>query len=112
MRKNAADTGELTEQVTLRSQTPTDDGAGGQTVAWADYATVFARIRPLSGNERQAAQRTAAAGMFLVVIRNRDDVKENHVVRWGARDLNVRFVRARGPRDLFLEIECELGAAI
>ena len=112
MRENPVHLGELTEQVSLRSQTPTDDGAGGATVVWADYATVFAHIRPLSGAEREAAQRTAATGMFLVVIRNRDDVKENHVVRWGTRDLNVRFVRARGPRDLFLEVECELGAAV
>lgn len=113
MRARPVHVGELTEQIELYSSTTAKDDVGGAATSWAKYADVWAHIRPLSGGERQAAQRTEAKGMFLVIMRNRDDLKDTHSIRWvtgGNRDLNIRFIRARGPRDLYVEIEAEMGA--
>lgn len=112
MRAHPVHIGELTEFVELRSRTLTADGTGGSTAVWAKYADVWAHIRPLTGVEREGAMRTESIGKYLVVLRNRSDVKEADVVRWGSRDMNVIFIRARGPRDLYVELETELGTRI
>lgn len=113
MRESPVALGELTELVSLGRKTRTSDGAGGATTVDTIYAAdVFAHVRPMSGRESQAGERTEATGMFLVVLRNRDDVKPGDFVRWNGSDLNVRFPRSRGPREHMLELECEMGAGI
>lgn len=110
--RQLASIGQLDQKIGLRSQSLTSDGAGGATVVWTEYASVWAQVEPMSGREREAAQRTEAAAMYVVTIRHRTDVKEGHVVRWGTRDLNVRFVRQASGRALYLALECEIGAAV
>lgn len=110
MRAHPVGLGEMTEELGFYSRTLTADGSGGATAAWTLYATVWAHVRPLTGGERLAAMRTEAKGMFLIVMRNRDDVKEADSISWGELELNIRFIRARGPRDLYMELEAELGA--
>ena len=112
MRKHPVHLGELTEPIELHSLTSTGDGMGGATAAWAKYADVWAHIRPLAGGESQGAARTEGTSKYLVVIRNRDDVRDTHKIVWNGRELNIRFPRARGTRDLYLEIEAEVGVRI
>lgn len=102
-------TGELTERVELQALTRTEDGYGGYTEAWAAYATVWARVRPLRGGERARAQAVEASANYLVVIRYRDDVEPTHQIVWRGKTLNVRFVSDEGPRAMYLPIECEEG---
>ena len=104
--------GELTELIELHSIASTSDGMGGSTQAPTKYADVWAHIRPLSGNERLGAMRVEGTAKHLVVIRNRDDVRDTHKIVWGSRELNIRFIRARGARDLYLEIEAEMGVSV
>lgn len=113
MRKSPVGLGELTELVALGRMTKTGDGVGGATEAENLYAPeVWAHVRPMRGQEGQAAERTEATALYLVVLRNRDDVQPGDFVRWNDVDLNVRFTRSRGPRDHMLELECEMGAGI
>ena len=109
MRKHPVHPGELTERITLHRRTLTDDGAGGATEVLTQYAAVWAHVRPLSGDERQAAGRTGASRSYLIVLRRLGDVREKDIARWGGRDLNIRFIRGRGARELYLELEAEAG---
>jgi SPP1 family predicted phage head-tail adaptor len=102
-------TGMLDQRVSLQRRTIVDDGSGGGVETWAQYAEVWAHVRPMSGREREIAQRMEAAANYLVVVRMRSDVLANDKIVWSARELNVRFVKDKGPRDGFLEIEAELG---
>lgn len=104
--------GELDQRVRLVSKAETPDGIGGVTTSETIYATVWAHVRPLRGQERKDSDRVEASGDFLVAIRNRSDINEGHVVRWAGRDLNVRFLRNRGTRELYLELECAVGVAV
>jgi SPP1 family predicted phage head-tail adaptor len=103
--------GDLRERVSLVRKTLTDDGSGGATASESTYATVWAEVRPMSGREREQAMRQEATSNYLVRIRHRTDVVEGDIVRWGSRDLNVRFVRNAGAKPQYLDIEAELGAA-
>lgn len=103
--------GELNQRVTLESKARTRDGVGGASVAWSSYATVSALVRPLSGREREHAGRREATADYLVVIRNRTDLVEAHRIGWAGRKLNIVFIRSRGSRTQFLEVEVVLGGS-
>lgn len=102
--------GELDQRIQLQSVTKVRDGGGGFTETWATYATVWAKIRTMTGREREAAQRIEAHANYLLVIRYRSDVKTTHRIQWRGRVFNIRFPKTAGPRTSWLEMECELGA--
>ncbi len=108
----AYQTGELTERVTFRREVRTDDGMGGSRSGWQDIATRWALVRPMTGRERLAADKVEASANYLIVVRAPCDVREKDIVVWGESALNVRFVKRRGTRALFLEIEAEMGVAV
>lgn len=103
--------GKLDEQISLQRVTLTNDGQGGQTGSWAEYAAVWAQVRPMKGGERQASERQEAVSDYVVTVRYRSDIRHADKIVWRSRDLNIRFIRDGGPRAQYLEIEAELGAA-
>lgn len=103
--------GELDQRVTLESSTMTQDGAGGAETTWSTYATVWAKVTPLTGRESERSDRREATSAYLIVLRNRDDVVEGHRLGWRGRKLNVTVVRSQGPRLQFMEIEAQLGGS-
>jgi SPP1 family predicted phage head-tail adaptor len=101
--------GLLDQRIELQARTRTADGYGGANVAWSTYATVWAMVRPMTGRERENAQRAEGTSNYLVVIRARSDVDETHRILWRGRYMNIRFPKNAGPRPLFMELEAELG---
>ena len=103
--------GEIDQRVTLRRQTLTSDGPGGQTAAWSDVATFWCHVRPRSGRETVQADRVSGQTTYLFVCRYRSDVREADVLRWQGVDYNVRAILDRSGRKLYLEIDAERGVA-
>lgn len=101
--------GELTERVTLQTKSRAEDGMGGFVEAWVDTATVWALVRPMSGKERAWGEQQQASANYLVVIRYRSGLHEQQRIVWRGTSLNIRFIKDRGPRALYLEIEAEAG---
>lgn len=104
--------GELTERVTFRREVRVPDGMGGSELDWSELGEVWALVRPMSGRERQAAHQIEASADYLIVIRSPFDVQEADIAEWQGRQLNIRFVKRRGTRSLFLEMEAEMGVAV
>ena len=104
------DPGELDQRVTLRRKTEVANDYGTMVQTDSDYATVWARVRPMSGGERDRGQQTEARANYVVIIRNRSDVQEQDYVVWRGNEMNIRFIKDYGTRPLYLEIECERGA--
>lgn len=111
MRKEVYNARELDQRVTFRREVQTDDGMGGHSTTWEDVAEVWAKVRPMSGNEREHSDRQNAQANYLIVIRARDDVDESCIAIWKGTQFNIRFVKYR-PRSRFLELEAEKGVAI
>jgi head-tail adaptor len=60
--------GERTTLVTFESGTPTTDDYGGETLTWAAFATVMAKVLYGTGSERrQAAQEGAQQAATIMV---------------------------------------------
>lgn len=104
--------GELSQRVTFKRKAQTTDEYGTVSEALTDVATVWAHVRPMSGRERVQAQQVEANANYLVVVRNRDDLTEADVIVWRGQNLNIRFIKDRGPRAMYLEIEAERGVAV
>lgn len=101
--------GDLDERVTFKRLTSTPDGEGGSTESWASVATVYAKVKPITGDESQQTMRTEATRRYLVTIRYRSDFREEDRIEWRDRKMNIRVIRDMGPRATWLEIEADLG---
>ena len=109
---NSIGAGDMRQKIRIDMPSRTPDGLGGYSREWVKVATLFATVRPLTGNERNASDRIEAVGGFHVIIRHRRDIDETHTLVWGDRRHNIRWVKRRGPRDLYVEIETSLGVAL
>ena len=83
----------------------------GYADSWADTATVWARIEPLSGRERLAAQRIEDTVTHRVTIRYRSGVSARQRIAFGVRVFNIRAVLDVDERNEWLELLCEEGVA-
>jgi len=53
--------GKLKKRVVIQKNTPTQDAYGSEVESWATFATRWASVEPLKGQEFFAAQQTDAA---------------------------------------------------
>lgn len=104
-------TGELTERVTFRRETLTDDGMGGQIVTWTAVATVWAKARALSGGEAERYDQLNATAMVRFVVRYRDDLRHDDQIVWNGVEHNIRYIEPTSSRRLYLAIDAERGVA-
>lgn len=104
--------GELDQRIQIEREASSDDGMGGYTSTWSVlHGPIWARVRPMSGRERQFAAQVDAISDYVVIIRNRD-LDESDRIKWvsnGNRILNIRAIH-REPRAEFIKIDVELGA--
>ena len=104
--------GELRHRVTIQWPTKAADEAGGFSTTWADLATVWAAIEPLSGRERFHAQSQNMSVSHRVRMRFLAGVTAEHRVIFGGRFFNVRSVINQGERNRWLILDCEEGVPI
>ena len=81
--------GDLDKRITLQYQTKTPDGMGGFTVVWADAATVWAAIWPVSASETIQAAQTTMTITHRIRIRYRSALKASWRVSWAGRYFNL-----------------------
>jgi SPP1 family predicted phage head-tail adaptor len=89
------DAGRLRHRVTIQSVTETrDTSSGAISTSWADVATVWAAVEPLSGREFLAAQAGQSEVVARILIRYMAGVTAKMRVVHGARIYNIHAVLA------------------
>lgn len=104
--------GELDERVTFKRRDETKNAYGTLVPADTEIATVWAKVRPMSGRERDRGQQTEARSNYVVRVHNSPAIRtvtEGDLVLWRDVELNINFIADAGPRSLFVEMECERG---
>lgn len=81
--------GELRHRVEIQSATVTQDSVGQPVYSWATVATVWAAIRPMSGQELINAQAVHAQSTHRVVVRSYTGLDESYRFLFGTRVLNI-----------------------
>lgn len=99
--------GTLNRRATLRAQTLTPDGGGGFTVAWDIVAAVWARLEPVSGEDRVRADRLESRVRHRITVRRSNAFAAGQRVEIGARTFAVQALLDEGPQSPFLILLCE-----
>ena len=107
--------GGLRHRLVIQSENPSADAGGGQGAdPWADpvvVATVWGRVEPLTGGERQRALQIEDRVTHRVTIRYRAGITPRMRIAFGARRVNSRAVINPEERNRMLELLCEEGVA-
>lgn len=104
--------GELDQLITIEREQLTDDGTGGQDLEWVTVVTdLWAKVRPLSGNEQERYDQVNAMAMATFVIRYRDDLLPTDRIVWNGEPYNIRYIPPVSGREMYLAINAERGVA-
>jgi SPP1 family predicted phage head-tail adaptor len=103
--------GEMDQRVRIERKADVADGMGGFTSGWTTVATVWAKVEPVSGRERDMAAQTEAPRNYRITIRRRADLLDSDRLVWSRRTLNIRFIADAGGRQAYLLLDAEMGVA-
>lgn len=99
--------GAMNQRVTIRTATTTTSTATGEQVdTWADVATVWARVNPLAGRERYAAQAIQSELAYRVTLRYRSGVVPKMRLTWESKTLEIVSAANEGATDRFSVLDC------
>jgi SPP1 family predicted phage head-tail adaptor len=99
--------GELRQKLTIQTLTRTPDGYGGYTKAWNDFATTWAKIQPLRGDERYKAQQVMNTVSHKITLRYLDGIKPQMRAISGSRIFNILAVINVEEKNELIELLCE-----
>lgn len=99
--------GALDHRVKLQTASRVTDSAGGWTVTWADTATVWASVEPVSGREPFVAQQLQGHVTHKVLIRYRSGITHDMRVLFGTRKFDVQAVINDKERNETLMLYCQ-----
>lgn len=98
--------GRLRHSVTLQSKSVSRDAAGGESITWTTFATVWAEVQPLSGREYVAMRQAQADVAVRVRMRYVAGVNPAMRVVHGSAIYNVLEVIDVAGRQRELELMC------
>lgn len=106
--------GDMNERITIQRETLADDGQGGSTRTLGTVATVWAKVAPLSGRERDMANQTESPRNYRFTVRRTSEtagVLARDLIFWRGKIMNIRFIALNSPKEKFLQIDAEDGVA-
>jgi len=107
------DPGELDQKITIRRPVLVSDGMGGHDVTMQDLAVdVWAKVRPLRGDEVERHDRLKAVSMVRFVIRFGLAIQHGDVIYWQGDPHNIRYIPPASGREMYLPIDAERGVAV
>lgn len=101
------------DRVTLQTKARASDDMGGSVDSWSDTATFWAKMTPLSANQRLYAKRLEHNVTHKLTTRYRSDISVSidQRISWDNRIFQIQKIIDIDERKLFLEIECVEGQA-
>lgn len=81
--------GRLRERVTFQRRSTSTSAAGSASYTWADVATVWGRMEPVSASRAMIAERPEPRRRWLLTIRWRSDLTSLDRVVWQGRTFDI-----------------------
>ena len=97
--------GKLNKRITFQNFTMTENEAGFPIQAWADYTTVWASARNLSGREYFAAAAVQQEKTVEFEIRFRADIDATMRITFRGQSYDIKFPDNIDYSDKFLKIK-------
>lgn len=103
----------LNELVSFYTLSPqTQDAYGTLSSTRTLVAQAYAKVRPLSGNERNRSDQNEEFANYRFYIHYRSDITGADIIVWNGVDYNVKFIADNGPKEAYLYIDAERGGAM
>jgi SPP1 family predicted phage head-tail adaptor len=99
--------GTLNQRATIAAQTLTPDGGGGYSESWDVVATVWARLEPVSGQDRYTADKLESRARHKLILRRSSAFAAGQRATIGTRVFAVRAVLDDGPQSALMILLCE-----
>nr|WP_292772333.1 phage head closure protein [Mesorhizobium sp.] len=109
MRTLFVDPGSLRRELSLQACTTVSDGLGGHTESWAEVATVFAQIEPVSTSSVFGSDQTIETVTHRITMRWRSDVSSG--MRLRRQDRIFDIVTVHDPDDSRRYVVCRVREA-
>ena len=104
--------GNLRKRVTFQAETPTTDNVGGYTLAWTNVMTVWAEIKPSSGNKYFVAGHLEGHITHHVTMRYQTGITTDMRMTYNNRAFNIRAILNTDESNRWLELLVEEGVAL
>jgi SPP1 family predicted phage head-tail adaptor len=98
--------GRMDKRVEIQQPVSVPDGAGGQTVTWTTFDTIWASIEPLQGQEYIAAQQMQTAVTHRLRIRYLEGITAAMRVKFGARVFQIQSILNYNERNAEMQLMC------
>lgn len=102
----------MRHRIVLQEPVEVVDAGGGRSTSWSDKETVWASVKPLSGNERIHAMALRNPVTHRMTIRYRADVTADWRVSYDGRLFNIKAVIDPDERKRFQVLHVEEGLPI
>ena len=102
----------LNELISLYTKSQTQNEYGTLVTTRVLIAQAYAKVRPLSGNERNAGDQTEDYANYRFHIHYRSDISPANLIVWNGVDYNIKFIADNGPKEAYLYIDAERGGAM
>lgn len=102
----------LNELVAFYSLTQVKDEYGTLVTTRTLIAEAYAKVRPMSGNERNRSDQTEEYANYRFWVHYRSDLDGADVIVWNGVDYNIRFRADNGPKEAYFYIDAERGVAV
>lgn len=92
-KKNSINAGDLKDRLTLLIPSATNDGRGGKTVTYSDYATVWCKASPANNSRTLQEAQLVFNDSFRFTIRYSEvPVTANWKIRFNGKDYTIHTV--------------------
>jgi SPP1 family predicted phage head-tail adaptor len=98
---------DLNKTIVLQYQTKVSDGMGGFTTVWADAATIWAAIWPISANEQIQAQAPTMTITHRIRIRYRNTIKASWRISYAGKYFNIVSIVDVGMNHRWIDLLCK-----
>lgn len=100
---------DLRHRVVIESLSNSTDSQGGQVTTWSTYATVWAKLEPVSSKERMFAMNIQYQRSHKAFIRRRSDLTFTTSMRltFDSRTFQIKGIREIDERNEWLALDLE-----
>lgn len=88
--------GELDRLITIESRTESRSATGAATYTWSPLATVWAKVKPVRGQEYFAASQVNAQIDAVFIIRHRSDITRTMRVDYAGEYYDIQDIAELG----------------
>ena len=103
--------GSLNRKIELQSLVKTSTPTGGFTQSWVSVATLWAKIKNMSGGELLHADQLGATAYSDFTIRYRANINETMKLVYRGTEFQIRHINNLEEADLFMVVKGERGVS-